>query len=123
MKPIRSQDHTLFDCDYAKEMREVLDKENYGPVGMAIAVDLEQMKAHYHNTFDEIYYMLEGSIDLKFYDPDNDKTWTDHMEKGDTLVIPKGLHHGITSASAENKLMVMSIPPWHADDENPSDEI
>lgn len=123
MKPIRSQDHTLYECEYAKEMREVLDKDNYGPVGMAIAVDLKQMKAHYHKTFDEIYYMLEGSLDLKLYDPEGGKTWTDHLDKGDTLVIPKGLHHEITSASAGNKLMVMSIPPWHADDENPSDVI
>lgn len=120
---IKPGDHVLYECAYAKEMREVLDKDNYGPVGLAIAVDLKEMKGHYHKTFDEIYYLLNGNMNVKFYDPDGGKTWTEHLEKGDTMVIPKGIHHAIQNSSPENKLMVMSIPPWYAEDENPSDEI
>lgn len=120
---IKSKDHVLYDCPYAKEMREVLDKNNYGPAGMAIAVDLKNMKGHYHKTFDEIYYLLEGNLEVKCYEPESGKTWTEHLEKGDTLVVPKGIHHAIPKASSENKLMVISIPPWYAEDENPSEEI
>ena len=120
---IKPEDHVLYDCDYAKEMREVLDKENYGPAGLALAVDLKEMKGHYHKTFDEIYYLLDGSMDVKCYDPEAGKTWTEHLEAGDTLTVPKGIHHAIPSSSPENKLMVFSIPPWYAEDENPSDEL
>ena len=48
-------DHIVLDCPYAKEMREILNSSEYDKAGVAIAVDLEQMDAHYHKTFDEVF--------------------------------------------------------------------
>ena len=118
---VKFEDQILHDCVFAREMRQILNKDNYGPVGLAIGVDLSRMKAHYHKTFDEIYYVLEGTLDFEFYDPAEDKSWGEELSEGDTLVVPKGIHHKIVKTSPSNKLMITSIPPWHADDENPSD--
>lgn len=117
------QEHVLYDCDYAREMRQILSPSEYDKAGLALAVDLGQMNSHYHKTFDEIFYVLEGSMNCKFYDPESKKTWSEELSSGDVLVVPKGVHHKILEASSKNKLIVMSIPPWHADDVNPSDAI
>jgi len=117
------EDHILHSCPYAKEMREILNVSEYPRMGLAVGVDLFEMEAHYHNTFDEIFYVLEGNMDCKFYDPDENKTWTEELTEGDTLVVSKGIHHKVTKASPENRIMVISIPPYHPDDVNPSDVI
>jgi mannose-6-phosphate isomerase-like protein (cupin superfamily) len=116
-------DHILHECEYAREMREILKVSEYDKIGLAVGVDLFEMEAHYHKLFDEVFYVLEGNMDCEFYDPDKDKTWTEELSQGDTLVVPKGTHHKVTNASPKNRLMVISIPPWHADDVNPSDKI
>ena len=119
----KTQDHVLYDCDYAREMRQILSPSEYDKAGLALGVDLGPMNSHYHKTFDEIFYVLEGSMNCKFYDPESGKTWSEELSSGDVLVVPKGVHHKILEASSKNKLIVMSIPPWHADDVNPSDAI
>ena len=46
---------------------------------VAIAVDLEQMDAHYHRTFDEIFFVLDGDMKFEFYDPqDRSNIWTEN---------------------------------------------
>ena len=117
------ENHVLYDCDYAREMRQILSGEEYNNMGLAIAVDLGVMEAHYHSGFDEIFYLLEGSLECKFYDPKEDRTWTEELSVGDTLVVSKGVHHKLLKASEKNRLMVISIPPWHPEDVNPSSEI
>ncbi|MEM7009821.1 MAG: hypothetical protein AAF462_11880, partial [Thermodesulfobacteriota bacterium] len=108
---------------YAKEMREIISGEEYDKAGVAIAVDLEQMNAHYHNSFDEIFFVLDGDIKFEFYDPENERIWTEHLTLNETLIVKKGIHHKILMASEHNRLFVVSIPPYHPDDENPSDKI
>lgn len=119
----KPEDHILHSCPYAREMREILKVSEYDKIGLAVGVDLFQMEAHYHKSFDEIFYVLEGNMDCEFYDPDEDKTWTAELSQGDTLVVPKGVHHKVIKASPKNRLLVISIPPYHADDEIPSDKI
>jgi len=116
-------DHTVLDCPYAKEMREIISSEEYDKAGVAIAVDLEHMDAHYHNTFDEVYFVLEGNLKFQFYDPNTGKTWIENLEPNETVIVSKGIHHKILRASEHNRLFVVSIPPYHPDDENPSDKI
>ncbi|MEM7009667.1 MAG: hypothetical protein AAF462_11090, partial [Thermodesulfobacteriota bacterium] len=53
-------EHNVLKSPYAKEMREIISGEEYDKAGVAIAVDLEQMNAHYHNSFDEIFFVLDG---------------------------------------------------------------
>ena len=116
-------DHIVLDCPYAKEMREILNSSEYDKAGVAIAVDLEQMDAHYHKTFDEVFYVLDGDIKLEFYDPDNGNIWTEGLSKDELLVVKKGTHHKILRATEHNRMLIISIPPYHREDENPSDKI
>ncbi len=119
----KPEDQIIHECDYAREMREILGASEYDKMGLAIGVDLGPMATHFHKTFDEIFYVLEGGMNCKFHDPESGKTWTEELSEGDMLVVRKGVHHKILEASSKNRLMVMSIPPWHAEDVNPSDAI
>ena len=116
-------EHNVLDSPYAREMREILNSSEYDKAAVAVAVDLEQMDAHYHETFDEIFYVLDGDIKFEFYDPDNGNIWTEGLSGDELLVVKKGIHHKILRATEHNRMLVISIPPYHPDDENPSDEI
>lgn len=67
------EQHNFVLYPYAKEMREVINGDEYKNAAVATAVDLEQMEEHYHNTFDEIYFVLEGSMKFEFNDPKTEK--------------------------------------------------
>ncbi len=115
--------HNILDSPYAKEMREIISGSEYENAAVAIAVDLEQMDAHYHNTFDEIFFVLDGDMKFEFYDPEDEKVWTEELSLNETIIVKTGIHHKILRASEHNRLFVVSIPPYHPDDENPSDKI
>jgi len=119
----KPQDHNVLYSSYSREMREILNASEYSEMGLAVGVDLFPMDAHYHKTFDEIFYVLDGKLDFKFYDPVKNGTWTEELSDGDTLVVSKGVHHKVIKSSPENRLLVISIPPYHPDDEIPSDVI
>lgn len=116
-------DHNVLDSLYAREMREIIGANEYEKAGVAIAVDLEQMDAHYHNTFDEIFFVLDGDMKFEFYDPKTEKIWIEELTLNETIIVAKGIHHKVLRASENNRLFVVSIPPYHPDDENPSDKI
>ena len=117
------EEHNVMESPYAKEMREIINGIEYQNAGVAIAVDLEQMQGHYHNTFDEIYFVLEGSMKFEFYDPKTERIWVEELIANETAIVTKGIHHKILRASEHNRLFVVSIPPYRPDDENPSDKI
>jgi len=119
----RFADHTLHPSPYCREMREIIDSNDYEKLAIAIAVDMEQMDAHYHKTFDEIFFVLDGDMKFEFYDPANGTVWTEECSASDLVIVAKGIHHKVLRASEHNRLFVVSIPPYHPDDEDPSDEI
>ena len=116
-------EHNILDSPYAREMREIINSSEYEKAAVAIAVDLEQMDAHYHRTFDEIFFVLDGDMKFEFYDPQNDKVWTEELSVNDLVIVKKGIHHKVLGASEHNRLLVVSIPPYYPDDETPSDKI
>ncbi len=116
-------EHNVLDSPYAREMREIINSSEYEKASMAIAVDLEQMDAHYHKTFDQIFFVLEGDMKFEFYDPQNGNIWTVESSVNDLVIVKKGIHHKVLRASEHNRLLVISIPQYDPDDENPSDEI
>ena len=105
------------------EIREVIRGNDYDPLGLAIAIDIKPTQAHYHKTFDEIYFVLDGEILIKCFDPNGDKIWIERLIANELIVITKGIHHRVIEASNKNRLCVISVPPFHADDEHPSDKI
>ena len=66
---------------------------------------------------------MEGNIKFEFYDPETENIWTVESSKDDLIVVKKGIHHKVLRACESNRLFVVSIPPYHAEDENPSEKI
>ncbi len=116
-------DHLLVNTPTCGELREILKNRDYKPLGIAIAIDIEPTKAHYHLDFDEIYFVLDGKIFLRLYDPQNDTTNTYELNANELCIITKGIHHKIIDSTSKNRLCVISVPPFHADDEHSSDKI
>ena len=116
-------DHKVLDSPYAREMREVINGNDYEKMAIAIAVDMEQMDAHYHKTFDQIFFVLDGVMKFEFYDPANGNVWTVESSLNDLVIVKEGIHHKVLRASEHNRLLVLSIPQYDPDDENPSDKI
>jgi len=116
-------EHNVLDSPYAREMREIIARGEYNKAGIAIAVDLEQMDAHYHETFDEIFFVLDGDMKFEFYDPQKGNIWTVESSLNDLVIVKQGIHHKVLRASEHNRLLVVSIPQYDPDDENPSDKI
>jgi mannose-6-phosphate isomerase-like protein (cupin superfamily) len=104
------------------EIREVLLDSEYSP-SIAIAVNILPTKAHYHKGFDEVYFVLDGYIHLKLYDPGTNKIMEQILNSNELCVITKGIHHGIIESSKQNRLCVITVPNFIEGDETPSDMI
>lgn len=90
------KDHVIIKSPFCGEIHEILAGREYSP-NIAIAFDIGPTKAHYHNGFDEIYFVVGGSITLKLYNPSNAQT-TVHL-------------------LAENELCVITVPEFDLNDE------
>jgi mannose-6-phosphate isomerase-like protein (cupin superfamily) len=108
---------------FCGQLMEVLTMIDYQAVGVAIAIDIQPTLAHFHNTFDEIYFMLDGNLTLALYDPQIQTTQYIELTPNELCVISKGIHHKISHSSAKNRLCVISSPSFHADDEHISDKL
>ena len=114
-------DHVVVESPTCGTISEILKNGEYAPLGIATAVDIKETQGHYHETFDEIYFMLDGQITLEVYDPSTKKKTVYPIHENELFIVTKGLHHKIIKASGKNRLCVISVPPFHQDDEHPSD--
>lgn len=69
----KTKDHIVKTNPLCGEIREIL-REEYEPMSIAIAKDIDPTTAHYHESFDEIYFLLDGTMALKIYDPQKGTT-------------------------------------------------
>lgn len=113
-------DHVVKTSPTCGGIHEVLRGTEYSP-NVAIAFDIGATTPHYHNTFDEIYFVIDGEIDLRLHDPATAQTTVHHLEANELCVITKGIHHEITSASSKNRLAVITVPRFDVSDEHLSD--
>lgn len=116
-------DHTVLNSPTCGEIREILKDGEYKPLGIAIALNIKPTKAHFHKSFDEIYFVLNGPLKLEFYDPEEKKLWRETLNSNELCAVSRGIHHKVIEASIENRLCVISVPPFHADDEHLSNRI
>ena len=116
-------DHVVVHSPFCGEIREILLGSDYDKLGIAVAIDIKPTTAHFHKTFDEIYFVLDGELELEFFDPESGRTWTEPLSPNELAVVSKGIHHKVLKATEKNRLCIVSAPPFHADDENPSDKI
>jgi mannose-6-phosphate isomerase-like protein (cupin superfamily) len=105
------------------EVHEMLGGNEYPWLNVAVALNIQPTRAHYHLGFDEIYFVLDGQLQLKFFDPTDQRTWSQTLGADELCVISKGVHHVITEASANNRLCVITVPRFDPADEHLSDRL
>jgi mannose-6-phosphate isomerase-like protein (cupin superfamily) len=88
---------------------------------VAVALDIGPTVAHYHNGFDEIYFVLDGDLVVQTYDPASGKTSQQKLAANELWVVTKGVHHKITASSDKNRLCVIAVPNFDPHDEHISD--
>jgi len=115
--------HLIKQSPWCGEIREILGGGAYPPLSVAVALDIKPTRAHFHRTFDEIYFVLDGSLTLRFYDAKSHRTWTESLAANELCVIGSGIHHAIIEASPRNRLCVLCVPQFDAADETSSDRI
>ena len=99
----------------------ILSTSDYAKLNVAICLNIKPTIAHYHPTFDEIYFVLDGWIDLKTYDPATGRYAAQRLGQNEMALFPAGLHHVITASSEVNRLCVLMIPGFTG--EVPSDKL
>ncbi len=116
-----NSDHAIIETNTCGQIREILSGGEHPNLDLAIAIDIHPPKSHYHKTFDEIYFVLDGSITLVTFNPFNGERVEQQLQANELCLIPKGVHHQITQSSEKNRLCVISTPRWVAEDEHSSD--
>jgi len=111
-----TQDHNIVKSPICGEIREILINDEFSP-NIAIVIDIGETKAHSHTEFDEIYFVLDGSLTLKLHDPKSNETTELTLGQNELCVITKGIHHKVVKASEQNRLCVLTIPKFNIKDE------
>ena len=106
------QDHKNIATDSCGLLREILAVEDKLPLTLVTADDIKPTKGHFHPDFKEIYFVLDGWIALKFYNPATDQYWEERLEANELCIIDKDIHHVVTEASPKNRLCVIAVPGY-----------
>lgn len=117
------KDHIKVDARFCGQLREILTAADYPKLSIAIAVNIKDTEAHYHDDFEEIYFVLDGTILIELYDSHTEKKWIEQLNENELCVIRKGTHHRIIDYSDNNRLCVICVPPFNREDEHLSDKI
>jgi mannose-6-phosphate isomerase-like protein (cupin superfamily) len=113
-------DHVVKTSPFCGAIHEILTDAEYSP-SIALAIDIRETVPHFHKTFDEIYFVLDGEIALTLHDPATSKTTEQKLVADELCVITKGVHHKVAASSAKNRLCVICVPQFDASDEHKSD--
>ena len=117
------KDHHVITSNTCGNIHEILTDEDYDSLSVAVLPDSQPTKGHYHEKFEEIYFVLDGSVKLKFHNPENGRTWNEELSADELCVIPKGVHHVIEETSPGNRLCVMCVPRFVDGDLIPSEKL
>jgi mannose-6-phosphate isomerase-like protein (cupin superfamily) len=109
-------DHVVKQSPTCGEIREVLRASEWSP-NLALAIDISRTTAHSHTSFDEIYFVLDGWLELRLYDPADGSRSTQRLEANELCVITRGIHHQVAAASPHNRLCVITTPQFDPNDE------
>jgi mannose-6-phosphate isomerase-like protein (cupin superfamily) len=115
-------DQVVKTSPFCGAIHEILTGAEYSP-SLALAIDIRETVPHFHTTFDEIYFILDGEIALTLYDPANGKTTEQKLGAGELCVISKGIHHKVAASSAKNRLCVICVPHFDPGDEHKSEAL
>jgi mannose-6-phosphate isomerase-like protein (cupin superfamily) len=110
-------DHVVKTSPTCGVLHEILRGAECSP-NIALAIDIGTTTAHFHLSFEEIYFVLDGHLDLRLFDPASGERAAVRLEPGELCVIAKGVHHQVVAASPTNRLCVITTPRFQADDEH-----
>ena len=116
-------DHNVVDSHICGAIREVLIGNDYNVLNLAISIDIGITQAHFHEKFDEIYFVLDGNIKLLLYEAESQRTWTQDLAENELCVIPAFVHHKIIEASQKNRVCFITIPQFNEKDQHISEVI
>jgi mannose-6-phosphate isomerase-like protein (cupin superfamily) len=88
-----------------------------------VLLDVTKTVAHYHRGFDEVFFVLDGALNVRLFDPTSGLTSDHLLSEHEACIIPHGVHHQITSATQHNRLCVLCAPHFDREDETVSDHI
>ena len=103
-------DQVLIKSDSCGALRELIGIGDKVGLTLVIAENIKPTKGHYHRDFTEIYQVLDGSIDLKLYDPAAGVYWKESLKPNELCIIKPLVHHAITSSSPANRISVIAVP-------------
>jgi len=98
-------------------MKPINIKEKYGkfnkqwhPHQIATVDDMQVILAkisgefvwHSHKDEDELFYVQKGRLEMRFRESSNlEKEWSEFVNEGEIIVVPKGVEHCPTTAEGE----------------------
>lgn len=101
-------DVTPIDCPYGTVRRIVTGGE--GGVANVHLVEVTEGGAHYHNAYDEVYYVLDGEGTLSAGDV------TGTLCPGTVATIPAGCVHALKAAEGQRlRFLIVGTPPCPID--------
>jgi len=116
----RQRDQIHIQSSTCGALFEVLSGPDVTPT-IAMVRDIRVTVPHYHREFEELYFVLEGTLTIRLYEPDIERMSDVELRKHELCVIPRGVHHQVIRSSYENLLCALSVPHFDKDDEHRSD--
>lgn len=114
MKVVRRSGQTEIETETCGLLTEVINSKDV-PISIVLAENLQPTKPHYHKKAVEIYWVLEGEVELIVTKGSEKKEVK--LQNGDLVVIEKKEAHQVISASENNIVIVINSPPWEKSDE------
>jgi len=115
-------EHNHVKSVFCGDLIEVVREDPSSP-DVAVLIDVKHTIAHFHLRFDEVYFVLDGALNVRLFDPVTDQVSNHVLSEHEACVIPRGVHHQITSATQHNRLCVLCMPHFEAQDETASNRI
>jgi mannose-6-phosphate isomerase-like protein (cupin superfamily) len=96
---------------------KVLDAKHASVVEVVLALG-RTTRAVRHRTVEEIWYILAGSGDVWMRAPDDSRSETRAVGRGDTVVIPTGWDFQFRARGEEPlRFLCYTSPPWPGEDD------
>jgi mannose-6-phosphate isomerase-like protein (cupin superfamily) len=93
-------------------MRKLTSPADFKAMDLVHVTITDSTKRHYHAKLTEVYYVLNGAIDVEIDDK------TEHLKKGQMIMIfPNTNHKARKTSKANAELLVVCCPPWSEEDE------
>lgn len=93
-------------------MRKLTTSNDFKDMDMVYVTITDSTKKHFHKKITEVYYVLNGSIDIEIDGK------IEHLEKDQMIMIFPNTNHKVWKTSGDDaEILVVCCPPWSEEDE------